>query len=328
MSKEWLDLLYSPSTPLESPIATECKSFKHSPDDHVKKGRSTKDFGGVATSVPSNFVLSTFLHKRVPEEAQPAFYLLSTISQKIPRYPFDDLIAGYEWDLAGQIERPILTTEDLIEYSRLVASSVAEMCVWAMWANEGISHDLSKEDQNFVLEKAASMGIALQITNISRDIKEDATKGRIYIPKEWFETLPVPESMDDLISTITPPDQAKELKARKNDYNHLLRCSQDKTLPSENEFRYHTYLNQLLNLAEKHKFGTSEAILKLPQSCQAGIRAATGVYIAIGKEIENRAFKNGIRNGFERENFEYDGTRVSMSKSQRIRIALKEVYGL
>lgn len=325
MSKEWLDLLYSPSTPLESPILPTADHKNASMNE--KGGRSSQKVGGVATSVPSNFVLSTFLHKRVPEDAQSAFYLLSTISHKIPRYPFDDLIAGYEWDLAGQDERPISTSEDLVEYSRLVASSVAEMCVWAMWANEGISPDLLPEDQKYVLQKAASMGIALQITNISRDIKEDATKGRIYIPREWFETLPIPESMDDLLSTITPPDQARELQARKSDYNHLSQCSKEKIIPEKTKFRYHTYLNQLLNLAEKHKEGTSEAIMKLPFSCQAGIRAATGVYIAIGKEIENRAFVDGSR-GKGKENLEYDGTRVSMTKGQRIKIALKEVYGL
>ncbi|KAK9900028.1 terpenoid synthase [Cystobasidium minutum MCA 4210] len=330
MSKEWLDLLYSPSTPLESPSLPSSHEKQYNTNKGstaAGSGRSTNAVHGVATSTPSNFVLSTFLHKRVPEEAQPAFYLLSTISNKIPRYPFDDLIAGYEWDLAGQSARPISTTEDLVEYSRLVASSVAEMCVWAMWANEGISPDLSEDDKKHVLQKAASMGVALQITNIARDIKEDATKGRIYIPSEWFETLPQPESMDDLISTITPPGEARELAARKQDGEYLRQCANEKTSPDPKKFRYHTYLNQLLNLAEKHTEGTSEAITRLPASCQAGIRAATGVYIAIGKEIENRAFQNAKR-AVGCENLEYDGTRVSMTKGQRIRIALKEVYGL
>lgn len=341
MSKEWLDLLYSPSTPLESPSLSGGgggeKGDKKSLNGHhvgvtatATAGRSTSASHGVATSTPSNFVLSTFLHKRVPEDAQPAFYLLSTISNKIPRYPFDDLIAGYEWDLAGQgpSQRPISTTEDLVEYSRLVASSVAEMCVWAMWANEGISPDLSEEDKRYVLSKAASMGVALQITNISRDIKEDATKGRIYIPQEWFETLPKPESMDDLLNTITPPGEARELSLRKKDGQYLLQCAQNKITPDPTQFRYHTYLNQLLSLADEHKEGTSEAILKLPASCQAGIRAATGVYIAIGKEIEMKAFENGRRGTTGAEKMAYDGTRVSMTKKQRIRIALKEVYGI
>lgn len=338
MSKDYLDLLYSPSTPLESPALSEKRTSSS------EKSHSTLGSGGVATSVPSNFVLSTFLHKQVPEEAQPAFYLLSTISHKIPRYPFDDLIAGYEWDLTGQNERPISTTEDLVEYSRLVASSVAEMCVWAMWANEGgidsspssssSGSALSEEDRRYVLSKAASMGVALQITNIARDIKEDATKGRIYIPSEWFETLPQSESANEVSSTVTPPSEAQELSARKQDGAYLSQCASENKAPDHKKFRYHTYLNQLLNLAEKHTEGTSEAILKLPSSCQAGIRAATGVYIAIGKEIETRAFESGNRGGKERENRtarerkEYDGTRVSMTKRERIRIAMKEVYGL
>lgn len=294
MSKAYLDLLYPPSsataTALEAPFAPE----------------------------PSHFAVSAFLHQQVPKEARSAFFLLSTICRRIPRYPFDDLIEGYEWDLEGGEKRPIVTTEDLVEYSRLVAASVAEMCVWAMWANEG-DYGLIKtqEERLAVLKSAASMGIALQITNISRDIAEDATKGRIYIPSDWFRHAP---SFSP--SAAGGKEKSETLdKARMDDYANLSISVGRKLAPQASEFRYSVYLGDLLALAEQHKVGTSESIRKLPRSCQPGIRAATQVYIGIGQLIRKRAFRaDGSANT------DYDGTRVSLTKGQRVKIALREVY--
>jgi len=295
MSKSYLDLLYPPSavsaTAMEAPFAPE----------------------------PSHFAVSAFLHQNVPKEAQSAFFLLSTICRRIPRYPFDDLIEGYEWDLEGGEKRPIVTTEDLVEYSRLVAASVAEMCVWAMWANEGESGEgRTQEGRAAILKSAASMGIALQITNISRDIAEDAGKGRIYVPQDWFKQAPSfsPEA------TLSTKEKAEASdKARMDDYASLSACVDAKRAPLANEFRYSVYLGDLLALAEIHKIGTSESIRKLPRSCQPGIRAATQVYIGIGQRIRQKAFKaDGSYNT------EYDGKRVSLTKGQRVKIALREVY--
>jgi 15-cis-phytoene synthase/lycopene beta-cyclase len=288
MSKEWLDLLY-PSIP----------------SSQLGDGKTN---GYVAPAQPpSAYAISAFLHKRVPVEAQSAFFLLSTISSRIPRYPFDDLIAGYEWDLEGE-SRPIVTQADLVEYSRLVASSVAEMCVWAMWANEGMLED--EEERKRVLDRAASMGVSLQITNISRDIREDAGKGRIYIPQDWFK------------QESSMYGGEKESSLRLQDYANLQKAAKEKREPTSAEFRYPIYIRQMLDLAEEHKIGTSEAIRKLPRSCQAGIRAATRVYIGIGAEISKKAFLQDGRT----PNPQYQGQRVSLTKWQRIAIALKEVY--
>lgn len=294
MSKSYLDLLYPPSsvtsTAMEAPFAPE----------------------------PSHFAVSAFLHQHVPKEAQSAFFLLSTICRRIPRYPFDDLIEGYEWDLEGGEKRPIVSTEDLVEYSRLVAASVAEMCVWAMWANEGEGDQIrTQEERAAVLKSAASMGIALQITNISRDIAEDAGKGRIYVPSEWFKQAP---SFSPAIPSQKEKSEGGDV-SRMSDYESLSRCVEAKRAPTASEFRYSVYLGDLLALAEQHKIGTSESIRKLPRSCQPGIRAATQVYIGIGQLIRRRAF-----NADGSANTQYDGTRVSLTKGQRVKIALREVY--
>jgi 15-cis-phytoene synthase/lycopene beta-cyclase len=325
MSKEYLDLLY-PSTPASS---SEAAAY-------------TPPFA----PIPSTFDVSAFMHKRVPKDAQSAFFLVSTICTRIPRYPFDDLIAGYEWDLRGS---PIVTQEDLVEYSRLVASSVAEMCVWAMWANEPHSGTVQKDprERKEVLAKAASMGVALQITNIARDIREDATKGRIYIPQDWFKRSTTTTTKTAAVagariinsSSSSSSEKAEaaskspaaekgklseegiEERARMADYANLVQAAHGQRFPTPTEFRYHVYVRQLLALAEAHKAGTAAAIRKLPRSCRPGIRAATQVYIGIGDEIRKVAFK---ADGSGNE--EYDGRRISLTKWQRVRIALKEVY--
>lgn len=312
MSKEWLDLLY----PRSSSSSSSEKASGPLDPHHLQP----------STYTPSPFEISSFLHKKVPEEAQPAFYLLSTIAHKVPRYPFDELIAGYEWDLSS---RPILSEGDLVAYSKLVASSVAEMCVWAMWSNEGCSLGTQQECRE-VLDKAASMGVALQITNIARDMREDATKGRIYIPQEWFR------ASSGGSTTTTTASSAPSTSPFNADYAALVECAKASRPPSPTEFPYPTYLRKLLDLAEEHKVGTAEAIRKLPRSCQAGIRAATGVYIEIGKAIEKKAFLPSTTTTTSSStparacprpgNPAYDGQRVSMTKWQRIAVALREVY--
>lgn len=304
MSKDFLDLVYPGTTHTSrstNPSASSSPSLEKADKKSLLPSRPSSPATAASSEKvqpPSDFAISAFLHKRVPKDAQSSFFLLSTITSRVPRYPFDDLIEGYEWDLAGRHERPIVSEGDLIEYSRLVASSVAEMCVWAMWANEG-SCPSESETRKHILQKAASMGIALQITNISRDIKEDAGKGRIYLPQEWFRST---------------PDDKKHFKVLEDAANA-------QASPSHTEFPYAVYIRRLLDLAEVHKVGTNEAIRQLPRSCQAGIRAATRVYIGIGAEISKFAF-----DAQGNPNLDFDGRRISLTKWQRIRIALKAVY--
>lgn len=100
--------------------------------------------------------------------------LSKTISQfNIPQQPFFDLIKGMEMDL--QYNR-YNTFEDLKLYCYRVASTVGLMCIEIF----GYKHSSAKDF-------AIDLGIALQLTNILRDIKKDAQNGRIYIPLEDLE---------------------------------------------------------------------------------------------------------------------------------------------
>jgi 15-cis-phytoene synthase len=88
----------------------------------------------------------------------------------IPKQYFEELICGVEMDLT--IHR-YPTFSDLEQYCYRVASVVGLMCIEIFgYAHAGV--------QGY----ARNLGIALQLTNIMRDVKEDAERGRIYLPQE------------------------------------------------------------------------------------------------------------------------------------------------
>jgi len=86
------------------------------------------------------------------------------------------MIEGQRDDLAGA---PIDTFEELYAYCYRVASTVGLMCI-AIWG-----HDEDPE----VFELAKQRGIALQLTNILRDFKEDASNGRLYLPRAELDAF-------------------------------------------------------------------------------------------------------------------------------------------
>ena len=106
------------------------------------------------------------------------YILLNTLAKTILKFnipvdPFFELIKGVEMDLK---KNRYLTFQDLQEYCYRVASTVGLMCIEIF----GYKHKSTKEF-------AVNLGIALQLTNILRDIKKDAEKGRIYLPQEDFK---------------------------------------------------------------------------------------------------------------------------------------------
>lgn len=89
---------------------------------------------------------------------------------KIPVEHFDELIKGMEMDLT---KKRYETFEELRQYCYRAASTVGLICAEVF----GYKNEKTRE-------YAVNLGIALQLTNILRDIKADAKRGRIYIPQE------------------------------------------------------------------------------------------------------------------------------------------------
>jgi phytoene synthase len=108
---------------------------------------------------------------------------------QLPEWEFADLLRGVESDLREEVmER----WEDLERYCYRVASTVGLLVVRLL----GYRNPRS-------LEYARSLGIAVQLTNVLRDVGDDAAAGRIYLAREDMERFGV-ESGDLLARRMTP----------------------------------------------------------------------------------------------------------------------------
>lgn len=99
---------------------------------------------------------------------------------RIPREHLEEVLDGVEMDLDVNRYR---TFDDLYGYCHHVASAVGLACIH-IW---GFRDDAAKD----FAERA---GIAFQLTNILRDLGEDASRGRIYLPQEDLDRFGVTES--------------------------------------------------------------------------------------------------------------------------------------
>ncbi|MGH8639012.1 MAG: phytoene/squalene synthase family protein [Burkholderiales bacterium] len=88
----------------------------------------------------------------------------------LPRPPFEALIEGVEMDLSG---RRYETFPDLYEYCIRVASAVGLICLNIFGCRDPRSR-----------QYATDLGVALQLTNILRDVPVDLANGRVYLPQE------------------------------------------------------------------------------------------------------------------------------------------------
>jgi 15-cis-phytoene synthase len=101
----------------------------------------------------------------------------------IPMGAFDELIDGVEMDLDGV---RFATFDELVGYCRCVAGSIGRLCVGVFGAS-----DLRRAPGY-----ADELGIALQQTNILRDIREDLLTGRVYLPTDELARFGVDLRLD------------------------------------------------------------------------------------------------------------------------------------
>jgi phytoene synthase len=94
----------------------------------------------------------------------------------LPAAALGELIEGVRMDVVGvDYER----FEDLVPYCRRVAGSIGRLCL----AIFGVRHPDSVE-RDEAARLADDLGVAMQLTNILRDLSEDAERGRVYLPAE------------------------------------------------------------------------------------------------------------------------------------------------
>jgi phytoene synthase len=112
---------------------------------------------------------------------------------EIPRRLIDELVTGVARDL--EPAHPA-TWGELERYCAGVASSVGEMCTHVF----GVQ---APEDHRRAVAHARSLGVAMQLTNILRDVGEDAERGRCYLPAD--ELARVGLSRDDVLARRIDP---------------------------------------------------------------------------------------------------------------------------
>ncbi|MEM1429303.1 MAG: phytoene/squalene synthase family protein [Pseudomonadota bacterium] len=157
----------------------------------------------------------------------------------LPRALPEALLEGLAWDA---MERRYHTLSDVRAYAARVASTVGAMMAVIMGVR----------DPN-ALARACDLGVAMQLTNIARDVGEDARAHRIYLPLDWLDEAGI--APVNFLRDPVPSDLVRDMVRR------------------------------LLAEARRLYARGEAGIATLPVSCRPGIFAARHIYDGIGAEI-------------------------------------------
>jgi len=150
------------------------------------------------------------------------------------------LLEGFEWDAEG---RRYETIEDLQAYGARVAGRVGAIIAVVM---------RTRSEQ--ALARACDLGVAMQFTNIARDVGEDARFGRLYLPLAWMREA----GLDPDVWLQNPV------------FDTRIAC----------------VIARLIKAADVLYQRSEHGIAQLPRDCRPAIRAARLVYAEIGRELE------------------------------------------
>jgi phytoene synthase len=134
---------------------------------------------------------------RLEDSSDPVLIAVSDAARRypVPLEAFDELIDGVQMDLR---DVRIADFDELVVYCRHVAGSVGRLCLSIFGSSTTDPRTSLFADQ---------LGIALQQTNILRDIREDLGNGRIYLPQDELDRFGVDLRVDDLGALDDPAGQ-------------------------------------------------------------------------------------------------------------------------
>jgi len=157
----------------------------------------------------------------------------------IPRLMLDALLEGFVWDADG---RRYDTLSDVHAYGARVAGTVGAMMALVMGVRSPAA-----------LARACELGVAMQLTNIARDVGEDARNGRLYLPRRWLAEAGV-----DADTWLRDPVFTPAIAG---------------------------VVRRLLQSADTLYRRAEHGIAELPRDCRPAIRAARLVYAEIGTQL-------------------------------------------
>ena len=173
----------------------------------------------------------------------PAFAAFARVmrAHAIPERHAFELLDGFEMDVEG---RSYATLRDTLDYCYHVAGVVGVMMARIM----GVADEPT-------LDRASDLGLAFQLTNIARDVIEDAAANRVYLPADWLSE-----------AGVAPGDVAGP----------------------ENRAAVFAVTRRLLREADRYYASARIGIARLPFRSAWAVSAARGIYREIGREVLRR----------------------------------------
>lgn len=159
----------------------------------------------------------------------------------IPDHYFIELLEGMRMDTLGYVYR---TPEDLFQYCYRVAGCVGLIMTHIM-----------KLSSDKALRHACDLGVGMQLTNIARDVAEDAGMGRVYFPAQWLDQVGI---------------------------------ESDSLLKEDNRIELVGLVERLLREADRRYASAREGLKYLPLRAAFAVAAAASVYSEIGTLVRER----------------------------------------
>ncbi len=158
---------------------------------------------------------------------------------QLPRPLLDALLEGFTWDAQA---RRYETIEEVHAYAARVAGSVGAMMCWLMGVRSA-----------YAMARACELGLAMQLTNIARDVGDDARNARLYLPRQWLR-----EAGIDADAWLQAPVCSPALES---------------------------VVERLLAEADRLYQQSTQGIAELPRDCRSAIMAARLIYAEIGTQL-------------------------------------------
>jgi phytoene synthase len=151
--------------------------------------RRIDDIGDGDLPVPDKLAALADVRASLRRPAGAQDTVLEAVHDASRRFPieldaFDQLIDGVEMDVNG---RTYATFDELVSYCECVAGSIGRLSLAIFGGPQG------RQGRDY----ANALGVALQQTNILRDVREDLTLGRVYLPTEDLDRFGVTLRLDD-----------------------------------------------------------------------------------------------------------------------------------
>ena len=189
---------------------------------------------------------------KIPEQPDPALLQYMQVMNRcqIPVMPLIHLLDGLLLDQSAML---LKDEADLVAYAYHVAGAVGLLMCPVLGC-----------DDRTAFRFAVDMGIGMQLTNIARDILEDAQMGRRYLPESWTGQL----SPDQIVACAKAPE-------------------------SQNYKQIQAAADRLLTLADQYYESGRLGLGFLPVRARYGIAVAAEVYRAIGTKLRARKLRWG-----------------------------------